>query len=73
MIGLEEGRVYGNLGNDYQSLGDYGKAVEHHKKCLKIKREVGNRTKKEEPMEISVMFTSHWVTIERPLSIMKNI
>jgi len=28
---------------------------------------------KKEPMDISVMLTSHWVTIEKPLSTLKNI
>ena len=31
------------------------------------------RNEKEEPMEVSVMRPSYWVTIEKPLSTMKNI
>ena len=31
-----EGRAYGNLGNAYQSLGDYQKAIEYHEKHLRI-------------------------------------
>ena len=68
-----EGRAYGNIGNAYQSLGDYRKAIDYHKKRLKIAKEIGDRPEREEPMEISVMLTSHWVTIEKPLSIMKNV
>ena len=54
-----EGGAYGNLGNAYQSLGDYRKAIEYHEKHLKIATEIGDRAEKEEPMEISVMLTSH--------------
>ena len=68
-----EGRAYGNLGNAYQSLGDYQKAIEYHEKHLKIAKEMVIGPEKEEPMEISVMLISHWVTIKKPLSIMKNI
>ena len=109
-----EGTAYGNLGNSYQSLGDYGKAIEFHGKHLKIAKKIGDRggkqnangnlgnaydslgayrkaiqfhekhlkiakkksvmgLEKQEPMEISVMLTSHWVTIEKQLSFMKNI
>ena len=38
-----EGRAYGNLGNAYQSLGDYRKAIEHHEIGLKIAKEIGDR------------------------------
>ncbi|XP_074611125.1 uncharacterized protein LOC141865723 [Acropora palmata] len=38
-----EGRAYGNLGNAYQSLGDYQKAIEYHEKDLKIAKEIGDR------------------------------
>ena len=62
-----------DLGNAYQSLGDYRKAIEYHEKHLKIAIEMVIGKEKEEPMEISVMLTGHWVTIEKPLSIMKNI
>ena len=68
-----EGGTYGNLGNAYDSLGDYGKAIEYHKKHLKIAKKSVIGAEKEEPMEIPEMLTSHWVTIEKPLSIMKNI
>ena len=56
-----EGRAYANLGNAYKSLGDYQKP---HEKDLKIATETG---------DTSVMLTTHWVTTEKPLSIMKNI
>ncbi|XP_067047458.1 tetratricopeptide repeat protein 28-like [Acropora muricata] len=38
-----EGRAYGNLGNAYQSLGNYQKAIEYHEKDLKIAIEIGDR------------------------------
>ena len=38
-----EGRAYGNLGNAYQSLDDYRKAIEYHEKNLKIAIELGDR------------------------------
>ena len=38
-----EGQAYGNLGNAYQSLGDYQKAIEYHEKDLKIAKEIGDR------------------------------
>ena len=38
-----EGRAYGNLGNAYDSLGDYQKAIEYHEKHLKIAKEIGDR------------------------------
>ena len=39
-----EGGAYGNLGNAYQSLGDYRKAIEYHEKDLKIDIEIGDRS-----------------------------
>ena len=44
-----EGRAYGNLGNAYQLLGDYQKAIEHHEKRLKIAKEIGDRARKGRP------------------------
>jgi len=38
-----EGQVYGNLGNAYDSLGDYPKAIEYHGQHLKIAVEIGDR------------------------------
>ncbi len=38
-----EGRAYGSLGNAYQSLGDFSKAIEYHTHCLAIAKEVGDR------------------------------
>ena len=38
-----EGAAYGNLGNDYDSLGDHRKAIEYHEKHFKIAIEIGNR------------------------------
>jgi len=39
-----QGRVYGNLGNAYQSLRDYGKAIEYYEERLKIAIEIGDQT-----------------------------
>jgi tetratricopeptide (TPR) repeat protein len=41
-----EGRAYGNLGNAYQSQGDYSKAIEYHTQDLVIAKEVGDRAGK---------------------------
>ena len=68
-----EGGAYGSLSNAYQSMGDYRKAIEYHEKRLKLQWKVVIGTEKEEPMEVSVMLTRQWVTIEKSLSIMKNI
>ena len=38
-----QGGAYGNLGNAYQSLGEYRKAIEYHEKFLKIVIEIGDR------------------------------
>ena len=38
-----EGRAYGNLGNAYDSLGDFAKAFEHHTQDLVIAKEAGDR------------------------------
>ena len=38
-----EGKTYGNLGNAYQSLGDYRKAIEYREKHLKIAIEISDR------------------------------
>ena len=38
-----EGGAYGNLGNVYQSLGGYRKAIEYHEQDLKNAIEIGNR------------------------------
>ena len=38
-----EGRGYGHLGNAYDSLGDYRKAMEYHEKHLQIAIEIGDR------------------------------
>ncbi|XP_044165894.1 tetratricopeptide repeat protein 28-like [Acropora millepora] len=42
-----EGTGYGNLGNAYQSLGAYQKAIDYHEKCLKIAKEIGDRAGEE--------------------------
>ena len=38
-----EGRVYNNLGNAFQSLGDFNKAVEYHNLDLSIAKELGDK------------------------------
>ena len=35
--------VYCILGNAYQNLGNFSKALEHHKECLTMAKEVGDR------------------------------
>ena len=40
-----EGRLYANLGNDYKSLGDFRKAIEHLEKHLKSAIEIGDRAR----------------------------
>ena len=68
-----EGGGYGNLGNAYQSLGDYRIAIEYYETQLKIAIEIVDRAGREEPMEFLVILISHWVTIGKPPSIMKNV
>ena len=38
-----EGGSYGNLGNDYQILGDFERAIEYHECHRKIAKEVGDK------------------------------
>ncbi|CAH3165976.1 unnamed protein product [Pocillopora meandrina] len=38
-----EGNAYGNLGNAYDRLGDFKKAIEYHNLHLKIAKEVGDK------------------------------
>ena len=38
-----EGAAYWNLGNAYQSVGDYRKAIEYQEKHLKIKVAIGEK------------------------------
>ena len=42
-----EGMAYCNLGNAYESLHQYDKAVEFHTKDLNISRELGDRAGEE--------------------------
>ena len=41
----QEKEVYGNLGKDYHTLGDYQQAVEYHKRALNIAKEVGDKAR----------------------------
>ena len=66
-----EGSAYGNLGIAYRSLGDYRKSIEYHERHLQKKSVI--RVEKEKPVEISVMLTSHWVIIEKAVSIIKKL
>ncbi|XP_067019965.1 uncharacterized protein [Acropora muricata] len=70
-----EGKAYGNLGVAYQSLGDYRKSVGYLEKHLKIAMEVGDRGGEGVgPGSIGVAYhISHLVTIENPLSTLRNI
>lgn len=38
-----EGRAYCNLGNAYDSFGDFIQAMQYHKQHLKVAKEVGDR------------------------------
>ncbi|XP_068726251.1 tetratricopeptide repeat protein 28-like [Montipora capricornis] len=38
-----EGKAYGNLGNTYQSLGDFKQAIKYHQQDLRIAKEVWDR------------------------------
>ena len=37
------GGTYRNIGNAHKSMGEFGKAIEYHRKCLAIAVEVGDR------------------------------
>lgn len=39
----EDGRLYGNLGTVFQSLGEYQKAKEHYDKALAIATEMNDK------------------------------
>ena len=43
MRGRAEGIAYCNLGNAYDRLGDFQKAIEYHERHRKISKEVGDR------------------------------
>ena len=68
-----EKRATGSLGNCYRLLGDSQKSIEYHEKHLKIAKEFGDRGGEGKGMEILVIVTIHWVTLENPLSTMRNI
>ncbi|MDJ0518714.1 MAG: tetratricopeptide repeat protein, partial [Trichodesmium sp. MO_231.B1] len=39
-----DGICFNGLGNAYDSLGEYDKAIEYHQQCLQILREIGDRS-----------------------------
>ena len=49
-----EGGAYGNLGNAYQSMGDYRKAIEYYEKLLKIATEIGDKARRRKRL------SKHW-------------
>ena len=68
----DEGNSYRGLSIPYVSLGDLQKAIEYNEKQLKIAIKSLIGPEKEEPLQISVLPTCHWVTSEKPFSIIKN-
>ena len=34
----------GNLGNNHHSLGDFKTAIDYHERCVKVARELGDRS-----------------------------
>ena len=68
-----KGAAYGNLGNCYQSLGDYPKSIEYHEKHLKTVKEIGDRGGEGRASGNLGLLTGHSVTLENPLSTMRNI
>ena len=68
-----EGAAYGNLGNCYQSLGDSRKSIEYHEKHLKIAKEIGDSGGEGRANGNLGLVTGHSVTLENPLSAMRNI
>ena len=42
-----EGSAYGNLANDYQSLGDFKESVKYHNQHLIIAKELGDKAGEE--------------------------
>ena len=55
-----DGHAYGNLGNAYDCLGNFKKAVEYHNQDLSIAKEVGDGAGKGVPMAILAMLTVVW-------------
>ena len=41
-----EGRSYSNLGNCYNSLEQYDKAIQHHEKSLNIAEQIGDKRRR---------------------------
>ena len=69
----EKRKAYANLGNSFHAMGNYKKAIDYLEKSLKIALESVIGVGKEQPTQTLLMPTTHWVTIEKPLSIMKSI
>ena len=69
--GLERDRSYGNLGNAYQNLGDFKKAIEYHKLSSKNCQRSGSqgwRGKVRMVILASLIIT--WETSKKPSSTM---
>ena len=62
-----ERRAYGNLGNAYQSLGDYQKAIEYYKKHLKIAVEISDRAGEGKAPGNLGYSATYWVAITKPI------
>ena len=69
----EEEAAYGNLGNCYQSLSDYRKSIEYHEKHLKTLKANVDRGGEGGANRYLGLLTGDSVTLENPLSIMRNI
>jgi len=60
--------VYSTLGNVYQSMGDYAKAIEYHTQLLGIAKEVGDRSGEGGRTGASATRMGRWGTMPRPSS-----
>ena len=50
----------------------YQKAIEYHQNFWKLQKKSVIGPEKDEPLEVSGILTTHWVSIKKPLSTMKN-
>ena len=68
-----EGAAYGNLGNAYQLVGDYRKAIEYHEKRLKIAEEIGDRTGEGRAYGSLGNAYQSLADLKKPMSILENV